>query len=207
MFTTSTKSHGLNNHNQEARVSLLRTLRHKFMKTTTRYILTILIFATLTGCFIQTKTRKPKSDLNAQTQTIYKIDKRVQVETIEVVKIDTTLNLFKGESLIGITVKGQISKANNSSAIDYFDDLNYIETIDNQSKQQTIEIVPNLKTTNPNLRKSKPRKTNVKYNFLSDKTEFEFYVEKKIYTLGFGQYQIDVACGLKKETIWLFRRK
>ena len=161
----------------------------------------------MTGCFIQTKTRKPKSDLKTQTQTIYKIDKRVQVDAIEINKIDTTLNLFKGESLVGITVKGQIAKANNSSTVDYFDDLNIIETIDNQSRQQTIEIIPTLKTTDPNLKKSKPRKTKVKYNYFADKTEFEFYLEKKIYTLGFGRYQIDIACGQKKETIWLFRRK
>ena len=161
----------------------------------------------MTGCFIQTKTRKPKSDLKTQTQTIYHIDKRVQVDAIEIIKIDTTLNFFKGESLIGITVKGQIANANESASLDYFDDLNFIETIDNHSRQQVIEIVPTLKTTNPNLKKSKPRKTKVKYNRLADKTEFELYAEKKIYTLGFGQYQIDIMCGQKKETIWLFRRK
>lgn len=161
----------------------------------------------MTGCFIQTKTRKPESDLKTQTQTIYKIDNRVQVFTIEIVKIDTTLNLFKGESLIGITVKGQIIKENNSSAVDYFDNLDFIETIDNQGRQMIIEIIPTLKTTIPSLKKSKPRKTKVKYNYLQDKTMFEFYVEKKIYTPGFGQYQIDVTCGQKKETIRLFRRK
>ena len=177
------------------------------MATSIRHILTLLILAFLTGCFIQTKTRKPKSDLKTQTQTIYHIDKRVQVDAIEIIKIDTTLNLFKGESLIGITVKGQIANANESASLDYFDDLNFIETIDNHSRQQVIEIVPTLKTTNPNLKKSKPRKTKVKYNRLADKTEFEFYVEKKIYTHGFGQYQIDIMCGQKKETIWLFRRK
>jgi hypothetical protein len=176
------------------------------MKTTILLILTILFLTSLTGCFIQTKTRKPESDLKTQTHTIYKIDKRVQVDAIEVSKIDTTLNLFKGESLIGITVKGHISKANNS-AIDYFEDLDFIEAVNNHSRLQTIEIVPTLKTTNPNLKKSKPTKTKVKYNYLSDKTEFEFYVEKKIYTPGFGQYQIDIVCGQNKETIWLFRRK
>ncbi|MDQ3189967.1 MAG: hypothetical protein M3Q58_00070 [Bacteroidota bacterium] len=161
----------------------------------------------MTGCYIQTKTRKPESDLKTQTQTIYKIDKRIQIAVVEIIKIDTTLNLFKGESLIGITVKGQISKANISTAVDYFDNLNFIETSDNHGRQVTIEIIPTLKTTNPNLKKSKPRKTKVKYNYLADKTEFEFYVEKKIFTLGFGQYQIDIACGQKNETIWLFRRK
>jgi hypothetical protein len=161
----------------------------------------------LTRCFIQTKTRSPQSDLKTQTQTIYKIDKRIQVDTINIIKIDTALNLFKGESLIGITVKGQISKENNSSNIDYFDGLYFVETIDNHNRQQIIEIVPILKTSNPNLHKSKPRKTSVKYNYLANNTGFEYYVEKKIYTLGFGQYQIDIACGQKKETIWLFRQK
>jgi len=177
------------------------------MTTTIRHLLTLLILVFLTGCFIHTKTRKPKSDLKTQTQTIYKIDKRVQFDAIEINKIDTTLNLFKGESLVGITVKGQITKANNSSSVDYFDDLNFIETIDNHNRLQTIEIVPTLKTTNPNLKKSKSKKTSVKYNYLADKTEFEFYVEKKIYTPGFGQYQIDIVCGQKKETIWLVRQK
>jgi len=78
------------------------------MTTTIRHILTVFILVSLTGCFIQTKTRKPKSDLKTQTLTVYKIDERVQVETIQITKLDTTLNLFKGESLIGITVKGTI---------------------------------------------------------------------------------------------------
>jgi hypothetical protein len=177
------------------------------MKTKIRYFLTLLLIVFLTGCFIQTKTRKPKSDLKTQTHTIYKIDKRIQIDSIKIIKIDTTLNLFKRECLIGIAVKGEIDNAKNTSAIDYFDDLDFVETIDNQTRQQSIEVIPILKMTNPNLKKSKPRKTKVKYNYLSNKTEFEFYVEKKIYTPGFGQYQIDIECGEKRETLWLFRRK
>jgi len=182
-------------------------VRHKFMTTTIRYLLPLLILAFFTGCYTQTKTRKPKSDLKTQTQTISIIDKRVQVDAIEIIKIDTTLDLFKGEALIGITVNGKIAKSNNSASVDYFDELNFIERIDNEIRQQTIEIVPNLITTNPDFKKSKPKKTEVKYNYLTNKTEFELYLEKKIYTPAFGQYQIDIVCGGRKETIGLFRRK
>jgi hypothetical protein len=171
-----------------------------------RQILIILLLATLTSC-IQTKTRKPKSDLATQTQTVYKIDKRVQIDSMEIVKIDTTLNLFKGEFLIGIKVNGHIDKANNSVAIDYFKDLKFIETIDNHGREISINIVPTLRTTNPNLKKSKRTKTKVKYNYLADKTEFAFYVEKKVFTHGFGMYQINLTCGQRIETISLTRRK
>ncbi len=171
-----------------------------------RQILIILLLASLTSC-IQTKTRKTKSDLTTQTQTVYKIDKRVRIDSMQIVKIDTILNLFKGESLIGIKVNGHIDKANNSASVDYFDDLKFIETIDNHGREITINIVPTLRTTNPNLKKSKQTKTKVKYNYLADKTEFVFYVEKKVLTYGFGMYQIDLTCGQRIQTISLTRRK
>lgn len=179
------------------------------MTTTIRHILTVFILASLTGCFIQTKTRKPKSDLKTQTLTVYKIDERVQVENIQITKLDTTLNLFKGESLIGITVKGTIKTVIDPELKSkyYFDKLDFVETIENFGRQITIEIIPFLKKTNPNLKKDKPTKNNVKYKQFADKTEFEFYCEKKVITPGMGKYQIGFVCGQKKETIWLFRRK
>jgi hypothetical protein len=160
-----------------------------------------------TGCSIQTKTRKPAGDLKTQTLTIYPLDERVVVEAIEVLKIDSTLDLFKSEALIGIKVKGHITKSEKLSGKDYFDGLNFVETINNNGNKQLIEVIPSLKTTNPNDKKSKLKSTGVKYNYLGDKTEFELYVEKNIIAPNLGKHEIDIVCGRQKETIVLWRRK
>ncbi|MFM2000204.1 MAG: hypothetical protein RL204_2151, partial [Bacteroidota bacterium] len=117
------------------------------------------------------------------------------------------LDLFKNEALIGITVKGHITKSEKLSGTDYFDVLNFVETINSTGNQQLIEVIPLLKTTNPNEKKSKLKSTSVKFNYLVDKTEFELYVEKKIITPNIGQHKIDILCGQQTEPIVLWRRK
>lgn len=170
-------------------------------------ILCLVALVNFTGCYIQTKTRKPKGDLKTHTQTNYKLDERVVVEQIDIVKIDTMLDLFKNEALIGITVKGHITKSEKLSGTDYFDGLNFVETINPTGNQQLIEVIPLLNTTNPNDKKSKPKSSSVKFNYLVDKTEFELYVEKKIVTPNLGQHKIDILCGQLRKSIFLWRRK
>lgn len=178
------------------------------MMTHVKYILTLLILTFLTGCYIQTKTRKPKSDLKTKTQTVYTIDNRIQVDTLIIIKIDTTLNLFKAESLVGITVKGKFRKTADSTTISYFDNLTFIESVNHQNKYIHIDIVPNMKTFPIAQKKAEKIKNKLKYNYLSDGTvEFEFYTEKKIFTTWLGRYKIDFTCGQQSKTIYLFRSK
>ena len=171
-------------------------------------IATLFILTFLTGCYIQTKTRKPENDLKITTQKVSAIDEKIQVDTIIITKIDTTLNLFKAESLVGIIVRGKFRTPTDSAAITYFDNIRFIESSNFNNKHIRIDIVPGMKTSILSKKKAELIRNKVKYNYLSDgNTEFEFYIEKKIYTTGFGSYQIDFTCGQQGKTIYLFRRK
>ncbi len=173
-----------------------------------KYILMLFILTFLTGCYIQTKTRKPESDLKTKTQTVSVIDEKIQVDTIVITKIDTTLNLFKAESLVGITVKGKFHTPMSSATITYFDNIRFIESRNINNKRIRIDIVPGMKTSHLSMKKAEQIKNKVKYNYLSNgDTEFEIYLEKKIYTTGFGAYRIDFTCGQQNKTIYLFRSK
>jgi hypothetical protein len=174
-----------------------------------RYILTSIILPVYTLLFIRTKTRKPKSNIKTYTKTITKIDSRIQVESIDIEKIDTETSFLKNETLIGITLIGKICNVNTLGIV-YFESLNFIETIDNHLKQITIEIIPSLKWIHPSEKNKKNLKlatSKVKYNYLPDVTTFEFYVEKSIVLSGFGNYLIDIQFAQKKETIKLVRYK
>jgi hypothetical protein len=173
-----------------------------------KHILSLLILTFLTSCYIQTKTRKPESDLKTKTQTVIAINECIHVDTIIITKIDTTLNLFKAETLVGITVKGKFNTPMNSATITYFDNVTFIESSNPYDTHIRIDIVPSMKTSLLS-KKSEKIQHKMKYKSLSNgDVAFEFYVEKKIITPHIGAfYQIDFSCGEKSNTIYLFRRK
>ena len=171
--------------------------------------LIVLFLPILSGCILQGKTRKPESDLETQTKRIYRIDDRIYVEEMRIEKLDTALNLFKGEALIGITVKGAIN-FDNDSELDikyYIEKLDFIEKPGSSEEPISIELIPFIRAVNSNAKRQKPPKNDVKYDRLTGKTEFEFYVENQITQLSFGKNQIDIICGQKRETILLWRPK
>jgi len=172
-----------------------------------RYILTYFILPVYSWLFIRTKVRKTRSDLKTNTYTIYALDKKIHVDSIAVKKIDTETSFLKNESLIGITLVGKVYNTDNTNTFNYFDSLTFLDTVDNQLKHISIEIIPTLKSVLPNQKESKLANTKVKYNFLSNATQFEFYVEKVIVFSGFGNYSIDIKCAESKATIELFRYK
>jgi hypothetical protein len=171
--------------------------------------LLVLTFPILSGCILQNKTRKPNSDLETQTKRIYRIDDQVVVEELLIEKLDTALNLFKGEALIGITVKGAIN-VDSDSELDikyYIEKLDFIEKPGSSAEPISIELIPFLKSINSTAKRPKPPKNDVKYKRLAGKTEFEFDVEKRITQLNFGKNKIDITCGQIQETVLLWRPK
>lgn len=168
--------------------------------------LTVLLLIFLAACGIQTHTRQPEGDLKTHTQEIPVIDNRVHIESLEITKIDTTLNLFKAESLVGVNVSGYILHSEKAtSTLDAFENVEFVETVNSSNHDVHIAIVPVLGKKHG--KKSNAPKTAVKYTTLSDKTTFEFYVEKKIFTTGFGGYQVHFSCGEQIQSIGLVRKK
>jgi len=160
---------------------------------------------TLSACGIQTHTQKPVSDLKTSESIVFTYSNRVVIDSFHVTKIDTALNLFKAESLVGIKVSGSILKQQGKpNQFDYFENICFIEKTDLDGKKISIEIVPNLKTSD---KKKRSEKSKVKYTVLDDRTNFEFYLEKKVITTGFGGYVVEFICGDKRENICLIRRK
>ncbi|HSY62485.1 MAG TPA: hypothetical protein VK796_11445 [Cytophaga sp.] len=162
----------------------------------------------MTGCYIQTKTRKPESDLKTKTQTVSAINECIHVDTIIIKKIDTSLNLFKAEALVGITVKGKFHTPMSSATITYFDNVTFVESSNLNDKHIRVDIVPHMKTSLLS-KKAEEIQHKIKYKSLSNgDIAFEFYVEKKIITPHIGAcYQIGFICGAKSNTILLFRGK
>ena len=172
-----------------------------------RYVLTLLILPLYTILFIRTKTRKPKSDIQTFTQTIPKIDRNIHIDSIDVIKIDSETNILKNEILVGITLIGKVSNINNTLLGYYFKSIHFIDTIDNQQKHITVEIIPKLTSIHLTVLKTKLRHSKVKYNYSPNNFTFEFYLEKPIQISGFGDHKIDIKCAQKNETINIVRYK
>jgi hypothetical protein len=172
-----------------------------------RSILSYFILPLYTLFFIKTKSRKPKSDLKTITHVLPAIDERIQIERLDLIKIDTSTSYLKEDALIGITLTGKISTIDNPTAIYCFEAVHFVDRVDHRDKKISIEIIPCLKAIHQSQKEARLAKSNVKYNYASGTTAFEFYVEKVIILSGFGNYTIDILCAQKKETITLMRYK
>ncbi|HOY31394.1 MAG TPA: hypothetical protein PKW80_05910 [Bacteroidales bacterium] len=134
------------------------------------------------------------------------IDKRVHIDSIKTVNIDTALNLFNENPLIGITIKGHIDKSIKdtiSKAIDYIDKLICNEKIVYYKHKISINIIPTIDT----IEKSKLPRTSTKYNYLADRTEFEFYFVSKTMPPSSGHYKFHITCGQQRQKIVVMIRK
>lgn len=165
----------------------------------------IVVFTIVLGYFKKNKTRKPKSDVPTFSHKIFNIDPKITISAIEIIPIDTQLDFYKTQILVGIRINGHIDQTTSGAVFKGIHQVYFYENDQTNPFSLSIEIVPVLQTQYLASATQQPPAAN--YTFSNNKAQFDVYVEEIINIHTFGPIEITWKCGNAIQKIKLFRYK
>ena len=169
--------------------------KNQFYTLTFIVVLSLILVSCKSFLGITTKTDKPQTDIKT---TYYEFDRNrnISINNLEYKILDSTLNMFKSEALIEVSIDGEFKIKENEKFIQ-----NVIVLSNVNGVNQTIELLPTLQ---------KRKKRNDRCEYIienNDIKKFKMNLQIKVTNLHFGKNIVILNCFDKKQELNFRRTK